>query len=241
MTELQLRAPADRIIVSRIPTSDKTVDGIILPGNSAEVQGRACMIGIVLRVGDRVAALTEPSGRQSIQPGDKVLMTPHLLAKPMDWWVGLAGGREMIDGLRREFDLPEKPDLFSLYAGDAGRHQFVGDVLGIIRTVAGKTTLTPLQDRLLVRRLAPAEKSLGGIAIPNQSQQLPDEGDVVAVGSGSIMQDGRTRPLDVKVGDRILFSRYGGSAIMLDGVEYLIMREDSCLSITREAFEVSAS
>ena len=91
--------------------------------------------------------------------------------------------------------------------------------------------IRPLQDRVLVERVAAEEKSAGGIIIPDSAKEKPQEGKVVAVGSGKRKDDGTLIPMDVKKGDRILFSKYAGSEVTLDGVEYSIMREDDILGV----------
>jgi chaperonin GroES len=92
-------------------------------------------------------------------------------------------------------------------------------------------TLTPLRDRILVRRIEEAEQRRGGIIIPDTAKEKPQQGQVVAVGKGRITEDGKTIPVDVKVGDTILFGKYAGSEIKLDGEELLIVREDEVLGI----------
>jgi len=89
----------------------------------------------------------------------------------------------------------------------------------------------PLQDRILVRRLDKEEKTAGGIIIPDTAKEKPQEAEVVAVGNGKRMEDGKVMPLDVKKGDRILFGKYSGSEIKIDGEEHLILREDEILGI----------
>ena len=91
--------------------------------------------------------------------------------------------------------------------------------------------IRPLQDRLVVKRLAEEEKTKGGIIIPDSAKEKPIEGEVIAVGNGKVLEDGKVRPLDVKKGDRILFGKYSGTEIKLDGVEHLILREDEVLGI----------
>jgi len=92
----------------------------------------------------------------------------------------------------------------------------------------------PLYDRILVKRLNTEEKTKGGIIIPETAKEKPQEGKVVSVGKGKLLEDGSTRPLDVKVGDRILFSKYGGTEINIEGDEYLILREDEVLAVVSE-------
>jgi chaperonin GroES len=91
--------------------------------------------------------------------------------------------------------------------------------------------IRPLHDRLLVKRVAEEEKSKGGIIIPDTAKEKPVEGKVVAVGNGKILEDGKVRPLEVKKGDRILFGKYSGTEIKIEGDEHLILREDEVLAI----------
>ena len=92
-------------------------------------------------------------------------------------------------------------------------------------------TIRPIQDRILVRRVAEDERTKGGIIIPDSAKEKPAEGEVVAVGPGRANDKGVVRPLDVKKGDRVLFGKYGGSEIKLDGAEHIILREDEVLGI----------
>ena len=89
----------------------------------------------------------------------------------------------------------------------------------------------PLHDRVLVRRIEQEEKTAGGIIIPDTAKEKPIEGEVIAIGSGTRLEDGKVIPLDVKVGDRILFGKYSGNDIKIDGEEYLILREDEILCV----------
>jgi chaperonin GroES len=91
--------------------------------------------------------------------------------------------------------------------------------------------IRPLYDRIIVRRVAEEEKTKGGIIIPDTAKDKPTEGEVVAAGKGKMTEDGKVIPMDVKKGDRILFSKYGGTEVKIDGVEYLIMREEDVLGI----------
>ena len=91
--------------------------------------------------------------------------------------------------------------------------------------------LRPLQDRILVRRLEEEEKTKGGIIIPDTAKEKPAEGKVEAVGNGKLGDDGKRIPLEVKKGDRILFGKYSGTEVKIEGEEYLIMREDDVLGI----------
>ena len=91
--------------------------------------------------------------------------------------------------------------------------------------------IRPLHDRVVVTRLAEELKSAGGIVIPDNVAEKPDQGEVIAVGNGKILEDGKVRPLDVKVGDRVLFGKYSGTEVKLDGEERLIVREDDILAV----------
>ncbi len=91
--------------------------------------------------------------------------------------------------------------------------------------------IRPLHDRILVLRIEEEEKTKGGIIIPDSAKEKPQEGKVVAVGNGKVNEDGNVTPLDVKRGDKILFSKYSGSEVNLDSEEHLIIREDDVLGI----------
>ncbi len=93
----------------------------------------------------------------------------------------------------------------------------------------------PLRDRILVRRLEEEETRIGGIIIPDTAKEKPQQGKVEAVGNGRVNDEGKVIPLDVKVGDTVLFGKYAGTEIKLDGVEYLIVREDEVLGIIEGA------
>jgi len=92
-------------------------------------------------------------------------------------------------------------------------------------------TFRPLHDRLLVRRIEAAEKTAGGIIIPDTAKEKPQEGEVVSVGSGIRGEDGTVTPLDVKAGDKILFGKWSGSEVKLDGEDLIIMKESDVLGI----------
>jgi len=91
--------------------------------------------------------------------------------------------------------------------------------------------IRPLQDRVIVKRVKEEEKTRGGIIIPDSAKEKPVEGEVVAVGNGKAGEDGKIRPVDVKAGDRILFGKYSGTEVKLDGEEHLILREDDILGV----------
>ena len=92
-------------------------------------------------------------------------------------------------------------------------------------------TVKPLQDRVLVKRIAEETKTAGGIIIPDNNQEKPGEGEIVAVGSGYRLQDGSVKELEVKVGDKVLFGKYSGMDVKVAGSDYLIMKEDELLGI----------
>ena len=91
--------------------------------------------------------------------------------------------------------------------------------------------IRPLNDRILVKRLAEEEKTAGGIIIPDSAKEKPAEGEIVAVGAGKLNDKGDRVPVELKKGDRVLFSKYGGTDVKLDGEDYLIMREDDILGV----------
>jgi len=91
--------------------------------------------------------------------------------------------------------------------------------------------IRPLQDRILVKRIEEEEKTKGGIIIPDTAKEKPSEGKVVAVGKGKVLEDGKLHPLEIKKGDRVLFNKYSGSEVNIDGEEHLIIREDDVLGI----------
>jgi len=91
--------------------------------------------------------------------------------------------------------------------------------------------MRPLHDRVIVKRLEEERKSAGGIVIPDSAQEKPVKGKVVAVGPGKVSEDGKLRPCDVKKGDEILFGKYSGTEVKLDGDEYVVMREDDIMAV----------
>ncbi len=97
------------------------------------------------------------------------------------------------------------------------------------------TSIRPLRDRIIVRRIEESEQVRGGIFIPDTAKEKPQEGEVIAVGNGRILDNGNKVELDVKAGDRVLFGKYAGTEIKLDGDEYLILREDDVLGVIQGA------
>ncbi len=91
--------------------------------------------------------------------------------------------------------------------------------------------IRPLQDRLLIQRVDEAEKTKGGIIIPDSAKEKPQEGKVLAVGKGKVSEEGKLQPLDVKKGNRILFSKYAGTEVNIENEEHLIIREDDVLGV----------
>jgi chaperonin GroES len=96
-------------------------------------------------------------------------------------------------------------------------------------------TIRPLHDRIIVRRLDEGEQKIGGIIIPDSAKEKPQQAKVIHVGDGKVTEEGTRIPLDVKAGDRILFGKYSGQDVKLDGEEYLIMKEDDVLAIIADA------
>jgi chaperonin GroES len=101
-------------------------------------------------------------------------------------------------------------------------------------TASVATSFTPLHDRILVRRIEETESVRGGIIIPDTAKEKPQEGEVIAVGKGKSNDEGKVFPLDVKAGDRVLFGKWGGTEIKIDGEDFLIMKEDEVLGILRK-------
>jgi len=91
--------------------------------------------------------------------------------------------------------------------------------------------LRPLQDRIIVKRLEEESMTAGGLYIPDTAKEKPQKGEIVAVGKGKITEDGKVIPVDLTVGDTVLFGKYAGTEIKIDGVDYLIMREDDILGV----------
>jgi chaperonin GroES len=94
--------------------------------------------------------------------------------------------------------------------------------------------IRPLQDRIIVKRIEEEEKSAGGIIIPDTAKEKPQEGKVIAVGKGKVSDEGKTIALDIKKGDKILFGKYAGSEVKVNGTEYLIMREEDVLGVVED-------
>lgn len=95
-------------------------------------------------------------------------------------------------------------------------------------------SIRPLHDRVVVKRLEQETKTASGIVLPDAAAEKPDQGEVIAVGNGKILEDGKVRPLDVKIGDRVLFGKYSGQTVKVDGDEVLVMREDDIMAIVEK-------
>ena len=97
-----------------------------------------------------------------------------------------------------------------------------------------KKKLRPLHDRVIIRRLDQETKTASGLIIPEAAAEKPDQGEVLAVGNGKILEDGKVRSLDVKVGDYVLFGKYSGQAVKIDGEELLVMREEDLMAVIQK-------
>lgn len=97
--------------------------------------------------------------------------------------------------------------------------------------MATQLNVRPLHDRILVRRMAEEDKTAGGIIIPDTAKEKPIKGEIVATGKGRVTEDGKTLPLEVKVGDKVLFNKYAGTELKFDGKEFLMMREEDVLGV----------
>ena len=91
--------------------------------------------------------------------------------------------------------------------------------------------IRPLHDRVIVKRLEEERKTASGIVIPDTAAEKPDTGEVIAVGTGKVLEDGKVRPLEVKTGDKVLFGKYSGQTVKVDGIEYLVMREEDLMGV----------
>jgi chaperonin GroES len=116
----------------------------------------------------------------------------------------------------------------------AGSVRLRGKESEAMATKTAATTFTPLHDRLLVRRVEEGETVRGGIIIPDSAKEKPQEGEVISVGKGKSNDEGKVFPLDVKAGDRVLFGKYSGTEIKIDGEDFLIMREEEVLGILKK-------
>ena len=103
------------------------------------------------------------------------------------------------------------------------------------------TTIRPLNDRIIVRRIEEQDQMRGGLYIPDTAKEKPQEGKVIAVGNGKLLENGTRIPIDIRPGDRVLFGKYAGTEIKLDGEEYLILREDDVLGVIEDAVKGKAA
>ncbi len=94
--------------------------------------------------------------------------------------------------------------------------------------------IRPLHDRIIVKRMEEERKTASGIVLPGNATEKPDQGEVVAIGNGKVLEDGSVRPLQVKVGDRVIFGKYSGQTVKVDGDELLVMREDDVMAVVEE-------
>jgi chaperonin GroES len=94
--------------------------------------------------------------------------------------------------------------------------------------------IRPLHDRVIVKRLEEERKTASGIVIPDAAAEKPDQGEIIAVGNGKVLDDGKVRPLEVKVGDRVLFGKYSGQSVKVDGEELLVMREEDIMGVVEK-------
>ena len=94
--------------------------------------------------------------------------------------------------------------------------------------------IRPLHDRVIVKRLEEERKTASGIVIPDSAAEKPDQGEIIAVGNGKVLEDGKVRALDVKVGDRVLFGKYAGQTVKVDGDELLVMREEDIMGVVEK-------
>jgi chaperonin GroES len=112
-----------------------------------------------------------------------------------------------------------------------GNNGYARTLRAIHKTENDPMNIRPLQDRVILKRVKEEEKTKGGIIIPDTAKEKPIEGEVVAVGNGKVLEDGTVRKLDVKIGDRVLFGKYSGTEVKIEGEEALIVREDDILAV----------
>jgi chaperonin GroES len=116
-----------------------------------------------------------------------------------------------------------------------GKTHLIGTTIVTHRNFKGVSmNLRPLYDRIIVKRLDQETKTASGIVLPDAAAEKPDQGEVLAVGQGKMLEDGKVRPLEVKVGDRVLFGKYSGQAVKVDGNEVLVMREEDVFAIVQK-------
>jgi chaperonin GroES len=103
------------------------------------------------------------------------------------------------------------------------------------------TSIRPINDRIIVQRIEEQEQMRGGLYIPDTAREKPQEGKVIAVGNGKLLENGSRTPIDIKAGDKVLFGKYAGTEVKLDGEEYLILREDDVLGVIEDAIKGKAA
>jgi chaperonin GroES len=147
---------------------------------------------------------------------------------------------ELLDRVRCSNSRSRRPQSQKPFLSKATQNPRPGSNLAVregeakMATATVKTTFTPLHDRILVRRIEEGETIRGGIIIPDSAKEKPQEGEAIAVGKGKSNDEGKVFPLDVKAGDRVLFGKYSGTEIKIDGEEFLIMREEEVLGIVKK-------
>jgi chaperonin GroES len=109
---------------------------------------------------------------------------------------------------------------------------YIWEVLNVTAATSSKLSLKPLADRVVVKKLDAEEKTAGGIVLPDTAKEKPQQGEILAVGPGKFDEKGNRQPMEVKVGDKVLFAKYSGTEVKIDGQEYLIMAERDILAIT---------
>lgn len=155
--------------------------------------------------------------------------------------VAVGSGRYLKSGKLQPMELKVGDKIrFGEFAFDEYREDGVkylimqeADAAGVVEADNG-ICIRPLHDRVIVKRLDQETKTASGLIIPDAAAEKPDQGQILAVGNGKILDDGKVRPLDVKVGDRVLFGKYSGQTVKVDGEELLVMREEDCASIVDE-------
>jgi chaperonin GroES len=119
-------------------------------------------------------------------------------------------------------------DTVKLLCGSLLQKLIIHELKGLLMN------LRPLQDRVIVQRVDAETQTASGLIIPGNAAEKPDQGKILAVGNGKILEDGKVRPLDVKVGDRVLFGKYSGQTVKVDGEELLVMREEDIMAVVQQ-------
>ena len=209
---MHLRPLHDRVVVRRIDAEEKTAGGIIIPDTAKEKPSQ----GEVIAVGPGAAVRRLRLGDDQAQPGPLPCRAQgHFFGYP----------------LKRKND-PPRSNAAAMGLANRWLRFLHTQILS-----SGRRTMKfrPLHDRVVVKRIEAEEKTAGGIIIPDTAKEKPQQGEVVAVGPGGRDETGKLIPIDVQTGDRVLFGKWSGTEVKIDGIEYLIMKESDLMGVLVEA------